>query len=156
MKQSVSVLIFCVFVIIVAVSGCDGGTTTGNGDPVDGDVSADGDADVGEDIETMEEDLETSDKTDGSEDGDIEVVDDDIESEIEVVDGDAEETAEDVEMVEEEQQASAPRFTGFTASGGTAASDSHRLIFRMAPAAMVVKASNGTVNLNATITPRIK
>jgi len=141
MKQPVCILIFCAFVIITAVSGCDGASSTGQGNPVDGDVSVDGDNDVGEDIETMEEELDSVDKTDDAEDGDMEVPD-----------GDAEEIAEDeVELEEEQQLASVPRFTGFTAAGGTVASDSHRLIFRMAPAAMVMKASNDTTNLNATI-----
>ncbi len=56
--------------------------------------------------------------------------------------------------VETPQVMNTPTFSGFTASGGTASSDDHRLLFRIAPAAITMKAANSDYRMNATITPK--
>ena len=147
-------LLLCIVLVFFVATGCDSGSSPPPGDE-DGDISvADGDEEP--DVEYTEEE----DGVDGDKEPEGDISDEEV-TEAEETDGDVEdmedlendiESADETETEQEEAApAAAPRFTGFTASGGTASSEDYRLLFRLAPAVMTVQAGNDSYHLNATL-----
>ncbi len=132
----------------------DGDLTDGDIDPVeDGDQPVDGDIDV----EVEEEFPVDGDGVDGDEptdgdlepDGDVDTVEDG-----DIVDGDVADGDESDGDAETPAVQAIPSFSGFTASGGSATNADYHLTFRLAPAALTIKAANSAYRLNATITSK--
>jgi hypothetical protein len=163
MMRKNNLLILCILFTLSTLTACSSDGTTGS--DTDGDQEAvDGDASDGDDPDGDLPDGDTTDvdKTDGdatdgdATDGDTSDGDDPDgdQADGDGSDGDGSDGDDPDGDVETPPEQAAPNFNGFTSSGGTATSDDYRLTFRLAPAAITMKATGGGYRMNATITPK--
>ena len=139
-----------VFFLLFSLACSDSGSTS----PVTGDGDSEfADGDIGEDEDTAW-DAEVADEVDKLSEEETDPDPDTVEETEHPEDVDEMETADESE--EEPAAVTPPYFSGFSAAGGTVTNNEYRLYFRLAPAAVTVKAANGQYRLNATVTPDSK